>query len=91
MNSIEWDPEKALSNLRKHGIAFADAVSALEDDHALTIEDDYPREQRFVTLGIDSGGRLLVVVYTFRGEAIRMISARRATDRETREYEAGRK
>ena len=88
---IEWDPEKALANLKKHGIAFADAVSALEDEYALTIEDDHPRERRFVTLGIDSGSRLLVVVYTFRGEAIRMISARRATARETRDYEAGRR
>lgn len=87
--TIEWDPQKALSNLKKHGIAFADAVSALEDENALTIEDEYPDEIRFITLGIDGFGRLLVVIYTYRGDAIRIISARRATVREYQAYEEG--
>ena len=87
--TIEWDPQKALSNLKKHGIAFADAVSALEDDYALTIEDDDPHERRFITLGMDALGRLLVVVYTYRGDTIRIISARRATVRGARDYEEG--
>ncbi len=89
MSSIEWDPEKATSNLQKHGIAFADAVSALEDPSALTIEDDLPQERRFITLGIDAFGRLLVAVYTFRAEKIRIISARQATARVMKEYQAG--
>lgn len=87
--SIEWDFQKALSNLKKHGIAFSDAISALEDEYALTIEDDYPRERRFITLGMDAFGRLLVVVYMYRSDVIRLISARRATAREKRMYEQG--
>jgi uncharacterized DUF497 family protein len=89
MNSIEWDWEKAQANQKKHGVAFAEAVSALEDEYALTIEDENPQERRFITLGIESSGRLLLVVYTYRGETIRIISARRATAREHKEYEAG--
>jgi len=88
--TIEWDHRKARSNLQKHGVAFADAVSALEDEYALTIEDDLPEERRWITLGMDALGRLLVVVYAHRGEAIRLISARRATARERRDYEVGR-
>jgi hypothetical protein len=87
---VEWDPQKALSNLEKHGIAFSDAVTAFEDEYALTIEDDHPQERRFVTLGMDALSRLLVIVYTYRGEVIRIISARRAAVRERNEYEAGR-
>jgi len=87
MPSIEWDKQKARANLKKHGIAFADAVSALEDELALTIEDDQPDERRFITLGRDALGRLLVVVYTYRGETIRIISARPAAPRERKDYE----
>ena len=89
--SIEWDPQKAITNIKKHGIAFTEAVSALEDEYALTIEDEFPQERRFITLGIDSVGRLLVVVYTYRAEIIRIISARLATTREQRVYEEGLK
>lgn len=60
----EWDPAKAQANLDKHGIDFADAVTALEDETAITVEDDYPDEERFITIGIDALGRILVVVYT---------------------------
>ncbi|MHB0878161.1 MAG: BrnT family toxin [Anaerolineae bacterium] len=81
-----WDPRKARTNLRKHGVAFTDAVTALADDAALTIEDDEEGEERFVTLGMDALGRMLVVVYTCRGEDLRIISARRATAREREEY-----
>jgi uncharacterized DUF497 family protein len=84
----EWDPGKARLNMRKHGIAFADAVAALEDESALTMRDDSSdREERLVTLGLDAFGRLLVVVYTWRGERVRLISARKATARERRRYE----
>jgi uncharacterized DUF497 family protein len=88
MASFEWDSEKALINQKKHGVSFAEAVIALEDDYALTIEDDHSDERRFITMGKDSTGRLLVVVYSYRGETIRMISARRATSQERKDYEA---
>ena len=85
---FEWDPAKAEANLEKHGVDFADAVSVLSDDLALTVQDlDSESEERLVTLGTDALDRLLVVVYTWRDERIRMISARRATGRERRRYE----
>lgn len=81
---VEWDPEKARLNLQKHGVDFADAATALHDEMAITIPDDDPDEQRFVTLASDVLGRVLVVVYTWRG--IRLISARPATRRERKQY-----
>ena len=73
---FEWDPAKARENLRVHGVNFAVAAGVLEDENALTIEDiDAEGEQRFRILGMDGLGRLLVVVYTYRGENIRLISA----------------
>ena len=86
--SFEWDFQKAEANRRKHGVDFADAAAVLEDPSALTLEDDRGREERFVTMGMESLGRVLVVVYTWRGERIRVISARRATRPERRQYEA---
>lgn len=86
--SFEWDAAKAKANVRKHGIDFADAVTALEDELALTVRDDLSvDEERWITLGLDALGRLLVVVYTWRGNKIRLISARLATIREQRQYE----
>lgn len=87
--AITWDPSKARSNLRKHGIRFPDALLALDDPGAVTIVDNEsdPAEQRFVTLGLDPLGRLLVVVFTWRGEDIRLISARPAEPHEQKEYE----
>ena len=85
---VEWDPGKARLNDRKHGVAFADAVAALEDGTALTMRDPYPEdEERWITLGMDAFGRVLVVIYTWRGESVRLISARNATRRERRRYE----
>jgi uncharacterized DUF497 family protein len=85
----EWDPAKARANLRKHGVDFADAVIALEDDLALTIADpDAEGEERFVSLGMDAGGRLLVTVFTLRGKRVRLISSRPATRAERRAYES---
>ena len=84
----QWDPEKAASNLGKHGVDFADAVGVFEDEWALTIKEEYVEgEQRFATLGRDFLERVLVVVYTYRRGLIRLISARRATRRERRAYE----
>ena len=87
---IVWDPAKADANLRKHGIRFSDAEGVLFDPNALTEEDESAEgQQRFVSIGLDPLGGVLVVVHTFRGEDIRLISARRATRRERRTYEAG--
>jgi uncharacterized DUF497 family protein len=85
---VEWDPGKAASNYAKHQVTFADAVGILEDDLALTIRDPgIADEERWITLGLDGIRRLLVVVYTWRGERIRLISARCATRREKSQYE----
>ena len=84
---LEWNERKALANRRKHGVDFADAATALYDPLALTIRDDATTEERFVTLGMDALGRMLVVVYTVRGDALRLISARGATPSERRQYE----
>ena len=71
-----------------HGVHFADAMSALEDELALTIRDPYSTdEERWITVGVDALGRPLVVVYTWRGERVRLISARLATPNERRQYE----
>ena len=79
--SYEWDPAKAKTNFAKHRVRFADAV-------ALTIRGPFSEgEERWITLGRDALGRLLVVVYTWRGESVRLISARLATARETTQYE----
>lgn len=85
----EWDPAKAQANFRKHGIRFADGVSALEDERAITIRDQGETEERWISIGVDSMGRVLVVVYTWREERVRLISARLATKREAQQYEKG--
>jgi uncharacterized DUF497 family protein len=84
---IEWDIKKSISNLKKHGIDFADAVSVFEDERAVTIPDEYPNEERFVTIGMDAFSRILVIIYTWRRNRIRIISARKATTREINQYE----
>ncbi len=84
---FEWDSRKAASNLRKHAVDFADAATVLYDERAITIPDEQPDEERFITLGMDALGRLFVVVYTWRGNKVRLISARKATPREHRQYE----
>ena len=72
--------------MRKHGVDFADAATTLYDPRALTIPDTRSEEERFITLGLDALGELLVVVYTWREERIRIISARKATANERRQY-----
>jgi len=82
------DPAKAASNLRKHGVSFADAESVLQDPLAVTVEDpDAEGEQRFISIGLGSAGELLVVVWTKRDDECRVISARRATRKERKQYE----
>jgi hypothetical protein len=83
----QWDLEKAKPNYKKHGVYFADAVSVFSDNLAITIEDDYKDEQRFITLGMYAFGRILIVVYTWLDDNIRIISARKATPRERKQYE----
>jgi uncharacterized protein len=85
--NYQWDRKKAKANLRKHGVDFAEAATVFTDDLALTTADDYPDEERFVSIGRNELGRVLVVVYSWRGEHIRIISARRANSRERRKYE----
>jgi uncharacterized DUF497 family protein len=87
---LEWDPKKAAANLRKHGIDFADAATALHDELAITLVDDDGGEERFVTMGSDALSRVLVVVFTWRSSRIRLISARRATVIERTRYEGRR-
>ena len=87
---VQWDAEKAAANLRKHGVDFADAETALRDEMAMTVADDDPMEERFVTLGMDALGRLLVVVYEWREDDVRLISARKATRAERTQYEGKR-
>lgn len=85
---IEWDRAKAARNLLKHHIDFAEAATVLEDACALTIEDVFASEEaRYVSIGIDGIGRILVVVYTFQEDAFRLISARRASPSERKAYE----
>lgn len=86
---IEFDPTKAQANLRKHKVSFAHAEQALRDSLASTIEDpDAEGEQRFITLGMDALGRVLVVVHTPRGSRTRLISARKASRGEAEQYHA---
>ena len=85
--AFRWDPAKARSNLRKHRVDFADAVGVFDDPRALTREDFVRGEIRFATLGLDVLGRLLVVVWTQRDDELRIISARRTTRGETKNYQ----
>ena len=87
VTDYQWDKTKEHANRHKHGIAFADAVSIFMDDLALTIEDENPEEERFIIIGRDAFGRILVVVYTWRGESIGIISARKAIASERTQYE----
>lgn len=85
-----WDPAKAAANLKKHGLYFGDAELALYDPVAITRADLAAHdEQRYVTIGADALGRILVATYTYRGDTIRLISARKATSKERRQYEEG--
>ena len=88
---FEWDSDKAVANLKKHGVSFEEAVSVFFDvlsatgrdpDHSLT-------ERRFMIFGLSFAGRLLAVSHTDRGQRIRIISARIATRAERKLYEKG--
>ncbi len=90
---FEWDEaSKAGINYRKHGVRMSEAIPVFDDPHAITITDDEsdPGEQRFITIGVGAMGRLLVVVYSWRADKIRIISARPAEGHEREQYEAER-
>ena len=86
--NYQWDPAKAKANVNKHGVEFADALGVFEDPDAITIEDtDSEEEQRFLSIGLDVLGRIIVVAYTYRDDDVRLISARKATKKEVKIYE----
>jgi len=89
---FEWDVRKAEANYEKHGVRFSESLPVFEDDYAITIVDDEsdPSEQRFVSMGTGVKGRVLVVVYSYRGANIRIISARLAEAHERSQYEEPR-
>ena len=90
---FEWDPGKAAENLKKHGVGFPEAATVFGDPLEMTIPDsDHSEgETRFLSLGLSSGNRLLVVAYTEREDRIRVIHARVAAPRERRLYESSQK
>jgi uncharacterized DUF497 family protein len=88
--SFEWDAAKARENVRNHnGVRFEESRAVFDDPHAITIADDEsdPFEKRFVSIGMGALGRVLVVVYTYRDDNIRIISARLAMRHERAGYE----
>jgi uncharacterized DUF497 family protein len=91
--TFEWDPRKASANLREHGVSFEEAETAFSDERALVIADpDHSElEGRFVLLGLSAAARMLVVVHAYRAanDAIRIISARKATRAERSIYSQG--
>lgn len=91
MLDFEWDQNKADANVRKHGVSFEEAATVFGDPLSLTAYDpDHSLEEdRFITMGTSSDGRLLLVSHTDRDDRIRLISARVATKRERRAYENG--
>jgi uncharacterized protein len=89
---FEWDENKAETNFKAHGVHFSESIPVFEDDYAITISDveSDPGEPRFVSLGVGAKGRVLVVVYCYRQQNIRIISARKAEPHERDQYEGNR-
>ena len=87
---FEWDEKKAEQNIRKHSVSFEEAATVFSDPFSITIYDPLHSkdENRFVILGMSKNNRLLVVVHTERGDKIRIISARKVTKKEGRQYES---
>jgi uncharacterized DUF497 family protein len=88
---FEWDPEKSVSNLAKHGVSFDEASSVFGDPLATTIRDpDHSvLEERWLTTGLSTRGRVVIVWHAERDDTIRIVGAREATPRERRIYESG--
>ena len=86
----DFDPKKDAANLKKHGVSLSEGDGVLNDPLAITVEDDSAEgEQRFVTIGMNVFGSLMIVVYTPRGDEARIISVRKADPKERRAYEKG--
>jgi hypothetical protein len=87
----EWDPKKAQANRRNHDVSFEEAASVFQDTEALTFDDpDHSdTEPREITIGISTKGRVLFLSHCERGDGIRIISARRATPKERKQYAEG--
>jgi uncharacterized DUF497 family protein len=90
---FEWDPQKAKSNLEKHGVSFEEPSTAFQDTLSLTIDDPLHSidEERLILIGMSQENRILVVVHTERGDNIRIIRARKATKEERESYESNEK
>ena len=88
-SNFEWDEKKASSNVQKHGVTFEEATTVLQDELSLTIHDapHSIAEERFAEMGLSSKGHILVVIYTERGNNIRILSCRKATAHERKAYE----
>jgi uncharacterized protein len=86
---FEWNPDKAVLNLEKHGISFLEAATVFNDPLSVTFPDpDHSiGESRYIIIGVSRFGQLLVVAHTDRGEKVRIISARKATRQEKKFYE----
>jgi uncharacterized protein len=89
---FDWEIRKAESNYKKHGVRFSECLPVFQDDYAITVIDaeSEPSETRFVTIGVGVKGRVLVVIYTYRGANIRIISSRLAEPHERTQYEERR-
>lgn len=89
---FEWDDAKAAINVKKHGVSFEEARTVFEDAFAITVldVDHTDSEERFATIGMSLVSRVLLVIHAERGDRIRMISARKATLSERKEYESQR-
>lgn len=87
--TFEWDEKKSTENIRKHGVSFEEAKTVFNDPFAMTIPDpDHSSEEdRYIDMGLSSRGRILMVWYTERGKNIRIISSRKATKGQRRQYE----
>lgn len=85
---ITWDPVKAKTNRLKHRVFFSEVEPVFFDPNAISFEDpDSKGEDRYIVIGLDSLGRLVVVAYTYRDSVIRIISARKANKTEQKVYE----
>jgi uncharacterized DUF497 family protein len=87
---FEWDQEKAFSNQQKHGVSFQNACGVFFDPFVVSLEDETSEgEERYSVVGVTSDWQILYIVYVWRGNTIRLISARLATSHERKRYESG--
>lgn len=87
--TFEWDPYKASSNLQKHGISFAEATTVFDDPLSAIVSDPMHStdEDRYLIIGLSNHSRLLIAAFAEQAERVRIISARRLTIQEQRQYE----